>query len=105
MRRKLTLAQACAMYPNRYTLDHVPDWARVQRVLPKGEAELHYYAPQYASDAEWYARAIFPGEPGLHGNCKHMITGVPTWPLGQSLKQQPGTAIALHRRKLAKIYA
>ena len=74
MKRKLTLAQACAQYPHRYTLDHIPQWAR------KAMANGSYPAPQYASDAEWYHLATFPGESGCHGNCKHMISGSPTWP-------------------------
>lgn len=99
MKRKLTLSQACAAYPNRYTLDHIPAWARGQ--ITPGQ----YYAPQFASDAEWYHKATFPGEPGLHGNCKHMISGVPSWPLGESLNQAPGTAIALYRRKQEKAHS
>lgn len=75
-----TLAQACARYVHRYTMQHVPAWAR----------EPHngrYYAPQYRSDAEWYASTIFPGEPGYpYGKRnRHCYTSGQTWPLGQWL--------------------
>ena len=79
MTRKLTLAQACARYPHRFTLDHVPAWANVP--CDNGT----FYAPQFATDAEWYANTLFPGEPGLHGNSRHCYTRGRTWPLGQWL--------------------
>lgn len=77
--RKITLAEAQRLYINRFTLEHVPTWATKQR--PSGT----YPAPQYASDAEWYANSIFPGEPGVHGNRKHCESYDQTWPLGISL--------------------
>lgn len=84
--RPLTLAQAQERYPHRFTQDHFPAWAahplRRDRL---GEAE-DYPAPQYASDAEWYERTIFPGEGGLprnaHGMC---VSNRPTFPLGERL--------------------
>lgn len=80
MARKVTLAQAQAQYPHRFTGDHVPAWALEVR------RDGSHYAPQFRSDAEWYAATTFPGEPGLHGNSRHCETGAPTWPLGTSLK-------------------
>jgi|SRR5580700_298042 hypothetical protein len=77
--RKVSFEQACARFVHRYTMDHVPQWAR--RVRENGS----FYAPQFASDREWYERTIFPGEPGVHGNSSHCYTSGQTWPLGQSL--------------------
>jgi len=77
--RPLTLEQAKAKFINRFTMDHVPVWATRQR------EDGTYYAPQFASDAEWYALATFPGEGNVAPNCRHLFAGVPTWPLGQSL--------------------
>jgi hypothetical protein len=76
---RLSFRDACARYPHRFTMDHVPAWASVER--PDGS----FYAPQWASDREWYAATTFPGEPGLHGNAKHCASGPCTWPLGQAL--------------------
>lgn len=79
MQRKVSFEQACAQYVHRFTVDHVPQWAR--KPCDNGK----YYAPQFASDREWYDTATFPGEPGLHGNCKHCISTGQTWPLGDWL--------------------
>jgi len=73
---------AKARYVHRFTMDHTPEWAK--KPMPNG----FYYAPQFASDWEWYSKTKFPGEPGLHGNCKHCETGAPTWPIGQTLSKQ-----------------
>lgn len=83
MTRKLTLAQACAQYPHRYTMEHVPQWAR-SRPCDNGGTETRYYAPQYRSDAEWYANTIFPGE-GPEASRDHCYSSGQTWPLGQWL--------------------
>jgi hypothetical protein len=79
--RRPSLVEACATYVNRYTMEHVPAWAR--RPLETGK----FYAPQYRSDAEWYANTVFPGEPGVHGNSRHCYTSGQTWPLGQWLTE------------------
>lgn len=79
MSRPLTLAQAQARYVHRFTADHVPAWARVQR------DDGSYYAPQYASDAEWYNATRFPGEGGIPSRACHCESSGQTWPLGQSL--------------------
>ena len=78
-KRKLTLNQAKARYPHRYTMEHCPRWAIEARFPGK------WYAPQYATDREWYENTVFPGERGLHGNCTHCQSSNPTWPLGQWL--------------------
>jgi hypothetical protein len=79
MPRPITLQQARANYPYRYTMEHFPAWAR----KPCGNGK--YYAPQYASDAEWYENTVFPGEGHLHGNCGNCESSGQTWPLGQWL--------------------
>ena len=77
--RKLTFEQACGRYPHRYTMQHVPAWAKEER--PDGT----FYAPQYRTDREWYENTIFPGEEGLHGNSRHCSSRNPSWPLGKAL--------------------
>lgn len=72
-------AKACAMYPHRFTADHMPAWARDK---PAGAA--WYYAPQFSSDSEWYAYTTFPGEAGHKGD-KDYCMSKPTWPWGQKL--------------------
>lgn len=62
--RKVSFEQAKRDFPDRYTVDNVPQWAR--KPAPNGR----YFAPHYASDREWYESQIFPGEPGLHGNAR-----------------------------------
>lgn len=85
--RLISLQEACREYPFRYTLDHAPVWAGTP--APDGR----YYAPQYASDVEWYNNTFFPGEPGhphysaqlrrqRGGGC---YSSNATWPLGQWL--------------------
>lgn len=85
MPRPLTLEQAQARYPQRFTQDHFPAWAahplRRDRI---GQAE-DYPAPQYASDAEWYERTTFPGERGLSPSAHWCISARQTWPLGERL--------------------
>jgi hypothetical protein len=74
-----TFEQAKAKYVNRFTMEHVPAWAK------KPMANGKYYAPQYESDAEWYASTLFPGEPGHHNGKNHCQSSNQTWPLGQFL--------------------
>lgn len=79
MKRELTLEQACSQYPHRFTMEHKPGWA-------DSKTEKGYYAPQYASDREWYENTRFPGESdhvGPPGAC--YSTGA-TWPIGQWLE-------------------
>lgn len=84
MQRKITLEQARAQYPHRYTMEHVPAWAR-RSFREAGGTKDTYPAPQYASDAEWYANTVFPGEPGVHGNARYCESKNQTWPLGKEL--------------------
>lgn len=76
-KRKLTLEQARNQYPHRFTAEHVPHWAKTP--LEGGK----HYAPQYRTDAEWYANTAFPGEPNhpLPGDHACYSTGQ-TFPFG-----------------------
>ena len=78
-RRKISFEDACAQYPHRFTMDHTPAWAR--NPMPNGG----WYAPQFASDREWYALTIFPGEPGNEKARKYCYSTGQTWPLGKEL--------------------
>lgn len=77
--RSITFEFAKALYVNRYTMEHKPDWAHGPRV------DGQYYAPQYTTDKEWYDRTMFHGESDLVGSARHCYSQCPTWPLGQSL--------------------
>lgn len=77
-----TFEVACHRYRNRFTKDHVPEWAL--RPGPDGR----YYAPQYESDREWYASTFFPGEEGYVGNGHDCYSRGPTWPLGHWLRNR-----------------
>lgn len=79
MARPLTLKQAQASYPHRFTMEHVPAWALHRR------SDGTYYAPHYRSDQEWYERTKFPGEAGIHPSVRHCQSDDNTWPLGKAL--------------------
>lgn len=76
---KLPFDQACAQYVHRFTMEHVPQWARAQR------EDGTYYAPQFRSDREWYENTLFPPHEMCHKTDSY-TTGQ-TWPLGQSLPE------------------
>lgn len=78
--RRPTFEQACARYVHRFTMELVPRWALDP--APSGK----YYAPQFRSDAEWYANTYFPGEPAHPApNDAYCYTTGRTWPLGKWL--------------------
>ena len=81
MARAITLNEARNKYPHRYTLEHVPAWAR------KAREDGTYYAPQYRSDAEWYENTTFPGEGHIPKRSRHCESTGCTWPMGQALTQ------------------
>lgn len=90
MTRKVSFAQACAQFVHRFTCDHIPAHVRKPHVNPANpEKDGLFYAPQWASDREWYDATTFPGEPGLHGNSNHCETGTPTRPLGKGFLREP----------------
>jgi hypothetical protein len=76
-----TFTQACAKYPHRFTMTHVPAWA--SRQLSDGS----YCAPQYASCQEWYESTIFPGQREYPFGDRDMdaFSSGQTWPLGVNL--------------------
>lgn len=76
--KRPSFEQACARYPHRYTMEHVPAWAR--QSAPNGK----FYAPQFRSDREWYEATKFHGESDF-ATRKHCYTSGQTWPLGQWL--------------------
>lgn len=78
--RKLSLADACARYTNRYTAEHVPVWTR-----KPCEGNGLFYAPQFASDVEWYNNTRFYGEVGHIGKRNDCYTSGQTWPFGNWL--------------------
>lgn len=75
MNRTMTFIDAKILYPNRYTMEHVPDWA----FRPH---QGKFYAPQYRTDREWYENTLFPGEVGHHGFGKDCYSSKGSWPLG-----------------------
>ncbi len=96
MAKRPTFERACAKYLQRFTMEHVPQWARL-RPCEQGGTETRYYAPQFISDREWYDNTTFEGEPGhlsMKGDC---YTTGQTWPLGRWLEYpfQKGKPVAL----------
>lgn len=73
-----TLAAARAAFPNRFTMEHVPAWARIPH-------NGRFYAPQYRTDAEWYAATLFPGEGGIPAKARYCESAGQSWPLGEWL--------------------
>jgi hypothetical protein len=68
--------RAKAQFVHRYTMDHVPNWAKDK--APNGK----YYAPQFRTDAEWYANTVFHGEPEHFGTRIECNTRNQSFPLG-----------------------
>lgn len=78
----MNLEQAKRVYPHRYTMGHVPAWAK-NRPCDSGGTETRYYAPQYRSDQEWFENTLFPPNNPFHkSDC---YSSNPTWPLGKWL--------------------
>lgn len=80
--RPLSFTEACARFPHRYTVDHIP--AHVRHRQPNGL----FLAPQYASDGEWYEKTLFAGESPL-ANSRYCHSDGQSWPFGQWLDVQP----------------
>lgn len=78
--KRPTFEQACSQFPHRFTIDHVPAWAR----WPKPDGT--YPAPQFRSDREWYDSTKFYGETPM-ATRGHCYTTGETWPLGESLAE------------------
>lgn len=84
-----TFQQACARYVHRFTMQHVPEWARAPLTLKDGTNG--YYKPQHATCREWYDSTVFPGEAdhkARGGDRSHCIS-TPTWPMGSGFAAEP----------------
>lgn len=77
--RKVSFEQAKAQYVHRYTMEHVPAWAR--QTAPNGR----FYAPQFNSDREWYENTRFPGEAGCLAFGEGCYTTNQSFPMGEWL--------------------
>ncbi|MBA8798658.1 hypothetical protein FHW77_002377 [Agrobacterium sp. RC10-4-1] len=84
--RKITFAEAKRQYPNRFTMEHVPQWAKASHYHTARKEYLHY-APQHGSDREWYENTVFPGE-GPEADRNHCFS-TPSWPLGHGWLKEP----------------
>lgn len=76
----MTFEQAKREYVHRFTMEHVPQWAK--KPMPNGA----FYAPQFKTDREWYENTLFP--PHKYSRSKRdtsCFTSGQTWPLGKSL--------------------
>ena len=75
--------EAKSKYVHRYTMEHVPNWAK--RQAPNGK----YYAPQYTTDKEWFDNTQFY-DPAIP-DCKQLAeknscySSGQSWPLGHWL--------------------
>jgi hypothetical protein len=78
MNRPITFEAAKAQFPHRYTCEHVPTWAKQQ--APNGK----WYAPQFATDKQWYDSTKFYGESEFVEK-SHCYTSGQIWPHGQWL--------------------
>lgn len=81
-KRNIPFDVACREYQSRYTLEHIPSWVNKQI-----NGTHLYYAPQYATDREWYDNTVFPGEEGLVADAGYSESRTATWPLGRALSK------------------
>lgn len=81
-KRAVSFETAKTQYLHRYTMEFIPAWARKS-------CNGKFYAPQFASDLEWYENTVFPGECGKPKKDDHCETHGQTWPLGQWLDNPP----------------
>jgi len=75
----MTFENAKALYVHRFTMEHVPAWAR------KPLSDGRFYAPQYSSDREWFEHTLFPPNNPLGKRVSDCYSSGQTWPLGQWL--------------------
>lgn len=85
--RVISFEQAKARYPHRFTMEHLPQWAKKPHIN-NGEF-VGFYKPHYRTDAEWYANTIFPGEMDIPKKEKHCYSRNQTWPLGEGFSPTP----------------
>lgn len=80
----MKIEEARRKYVHRYTMEHVPQWAR-QRPCDPGGTETRYYAPQFRTDREWFENTVFPPNHPAGPRVTDCYTNGQTWPLGQWL--------------------
>lgn len=96
--RAITLEEAKRQYVHRYTMEHKPAWAeKPMKEYLQGAGYSQtlvtvYYAPQYATDKEWYERTSFPGEGDVMADEDYCYSHSQTWPLGRELNKPFTTA-------------
>ena len=73
----MTFEEAKRTYVHRYTMEHIPAWARQK--CDNGK----FYAPQFRTDREWFDATLFP--PNNPFDKRDCHTSGQTWPLGQWL--------------------
>lgn len=85
-RPAMTFEEAKRVYVHRYTMEHIPAWA-LQRPCDQGGTETRYYAPQYASDREWFEKTLFPPHNpfAMGSQDQSCYSARPSWPFGQWL--------------------
>lgn len=76
--RPISFEQAKREFINRFTMEHVPLWAKQVR------KDGTFYAPQYATDFEWYNKTAFVGECELSSRST-CYSHSPSWPMGMAL--------------------
>lgn len=88
MPRPISFVTACAQYIHRFTMEHVPAWAQKPHIAGEGlhAGKSMFYAPQFRTDAEWYANTKFHGESELATDTTCYTSGQ-TWPMGNWLSQ------------------
>ena len=87
--RPISFEQAKAQFVHRFTMEHVPIWAKDQR------GDGTFYAPQYSSDLEWYQSTKFKGESEL-ADKSHCYASGQTWPIGKALPQPYSKSGPMH---------
>lgn len=78
----MTFERACALYVYRYTMEYVPVWARSRALNGL------FYAPQYRTDLEWYARTLFPPHNPMGPREQSCYSSNQTWPMGHWLNRR-----------------
>lgn len=78
--RPFTFEEAKLKFDQRYTMEHVPQWAH----KPMGNGM--FFGPQYRTDREWYENTKFVGEYAA-GQRDACMSCKMSWPLGRSLYQ------------------
>ena len=78
--------QALASFVHRFTMDHKPQWACKAFSAPAIGPAM-FYAPQYASDAEWLAKTRFAVRKNgdLDNRAKYCQSETGPFPLGRFL--------------------